>query len=454
MEDQDEYEEYENRGYYIGYPLGPTDDIGSIKCHAENYSSMVSYHRGAMHGSKFRKQAKFNGWYNNKYNRKFVVTLFSGGTLSCTLQEYQTCLTLIAEDIAKHIPMTINEIAYNVDGFRPYFELDYRKHIPDFEIIKIHAKLAQDIIHAKYPLCQSDMALSKCPKKIKFCKKTQTDYIASGVHLVFPHCITNTDDLKAMIVLLNIAIAKDNVLYDGVVDGASVKTDQASLRQNCSHKISECTNKMCIHRPTKKIKYFSNVECSLCYKGRIVEYSAYQLLMLFKQDGQILDYTTSGHDDISILDELKMTSIIRQDGKVSAFISKPIAKSVSTVFNKVLCLFNQQYIHSKITAVHHKAKNTIQLNTDSTFCCYNQTCHSTNRVYFMISLDTKKIRARCYNIKCKQKHSYLFSIGAKTSKDLIEISKLEFTIDTKSIEKELKISTTKTYNDDNIYGFS
>jgi hypothetical protein len=280
------------------------------------------------------------------------MTFYSGGVLHMSFAAYKHSMKCLAEDISHGVVLPLNEVAYNTEGVRLYFELDYRlDRVPTDEETTRHIMMAHGLARDAFPEhAHVDICVSTCAPKIKR-KKNGEDVIASGIHLVFPQVVTYTDNIKMLNDLLDYRMTLDNPLFGGVVDSASVHASHASLRPNHCHKLDQCgaCNSRMKLEPTKrrrnvKIRKIESMDgitaidtlddrsdegiefslseeepvfertiaqsamfaCDDCINGRKVNPSTYTLVSIVRHD------TTLDTDiqNMPLLDKVMMTSIV------------------------------------------------------------------------------------------------------------------------------------------------
>lgn len=485
----------------------------------------------------FCKKEHFWNVFNFDRGKPLLSTFFSGGTINHYPHFYiQNLLALKATDICEDVIMTDNEIVSNAYGFKTFFELDYRTDIPTFKTMMKHISTAQNLLKEVFKACDTTVFISTSEKKIKKISKTGEKTVAFGVHLVFPHIIIDTAGLKRLAVTLDSRITKDNYIWSGVVDAASIHARHASLRPNFSYKMGPCPihavmkksaskltgrplnreekkqdddrkasiaeaaslanggknmKKVAPKKPSKKQKrkksmkkayeefgkeYYAltdddddksdeddilildDIKCAKCVFGKVVLPSTYRLESVLKHDGSIIDYTCEGNENITVYDELKLTTIIfvgctseiniltgREDlpldfaeeldvlaPKKGAVFSKekttvhaakrrPNSSYLSfgnSVFNLIVPLLARVHETYRNVCLQNimldKDRKSLIINvkgSSSRHCCLIDRKHSSNRVYFIVLLATGYIQSRCFDSDCTKRRKDLFPVG-------------------------------------------
>lgn len=170
-----------------------------------------------------------------------MATLFSGGRLFCTHQEYWRALEPLARDIMASKIMTINEIAHNGYGIRVHFELDFRqKSLPsdDHKIRILH--IIRELVKEVFPNRDCRMYIAAQDPKIKYKAKGGDPVIAVGLHVVFPLLVVDSHMLRSMNMTLDHRITQEFPFYNDVVDYQSVRSQSANLRLIYCHKLDPC----------------------------------------------------------------------------------------------------------------------------------------------------------------------------------------------------------------------
>lgn len=171
-----------------------------------------------------------------RFGRHRFVTLFSGGCYMAYLDEYDRALEHYAQDIRQGRVMTVNEIANNCDGIRPFFELDYRlSSEPSAAVLEKHAQMAHAVLVECFPGRSITLAVAKSSLA-----KVKGGQVAMGLHLVCPDLRVTTNVLRRLALLLDVRMTSNEAQYRGLVDTAPYHTETASLRLLFSHKMIDC----------------------------------------------------------------------------------------------------------------------------------------------------------------------------------------------------------------------
>ena len=180
------------------------------------------------------------------------ATLLSGGAIYGALSTFTVLRKLKAADVAKGIITTDVEWAHNCEGIRAFFELDYRSTagFPREAEVMTHLAYVQQVIREAYPLlahAQYEMHVATCSPVV-----TEGRVCKWGVHLVFPHIVTTTQQLRVLAGAVDTKITRHCPEWKDVVDVASYKEANATLRPPFSYKAEKCALCAASRRGTKR----------------------------------------------------------------------------------------------------------------------------------------------------------------------------------------------------------
>jgi len=191
-----------------------------------------------------------------------------------------------AKDIRKSIPFFDNDAAYSGQGICCFFEMDYRSamtFMSEGEMMK-HAIICQDVLKEYY--CSNknvdySMWVLFCLPKPKMNTELDRLLIASGMHIVFPNIVINSERG----IQLSASVAHRIQMkhgYVNVVDTNIFKpnSDMVTLRPAYSRKADKCPR--CLGRPEERTHRI----CTLCANDKRVGCgSMYIPTHLVKSDG-------------------------------------------------------------------------------------------------------------------------------------------------------------------------
>ena len=183
------------------------------------------------------------------------ATLLSGGSVYCALVTFNALRALKVADIERGVIATDVEWAHNCEGVRVFFELDYRspETFPSTTEVMVHLSYIQQVVREAYPTLADEshyeMHVATCPPVVT----ESPDGVTTckwGVHIVFPHIVTTTQHIRVLAGAVDTRITRNSTQWKDVVDVASYKEANATLRPPFSYKAEKCA--LCSRRGGKK----------------------------------------------------------------------------------------------------------------------------------------------------------------------------------------------------------
>jgi hypothetical protein len=183
---------------------------------------------------------------------KSVFNLYTNGILSLSLGQYHNqALDCFSLDIERGVMLAGAEVSYNSNGIRCYFEIDYRSFVrfPTSEEMTQHAIIAFKLMKERFPLANHTCYVGKCDPKVKLAKKKKEEEedekpvppkLAMGVHIVFPHIVSKTPEIKQCVYDLDLKITAEDPFFAHSVDNQSVHREDATLRPLFTYRLDEC----------------------------------------------------------------------------------------------------------------------------------------------------------------------------------------------------------------------
>lgn len=233
-------------------------DSSQKKEYSEEYKSLVSeiYQENAIQWSKIsNKKPNTQSYFLTKYDalmrmptsgRQMFGSLYTCGVLQCTQKQYRDILLEeYAKDVAAGRVLAFTERSNNENGIRCYFEIDYRSFVrlPTEEEMMHHVEIAQKLVQDACGDTWAHAYVAKCTRKLKYANKDTKDtspQLAMGLHIVFPHIVLETTQLRQLVLTLETRIATDNIFFSGCVDASSVKRECATLRPIFAYRLDQC----------------------------------------------------------------------------------------------------------------------------------------------------------------------------------------------------------------------
>lgn len=372
--------------------------------------------------------------YNKqRRDRPLRSSFLSGGTIHISLDEYRASLPQRAQDIENHVILTDVEIAHNSEGIRCFFELDYRSHeqlLPSIRVVECHLTIILQVIQDCFPGLHDTpkLHIAVCDAKRKPPKQTGTlTQLAWGVHVVCHEVITTTPILKKIAQLADHRISLATPEWSAVVDDAVYRADTATLRNCYSHKMVACEH--CSYRKS------DTTGCEECFHGKYVHPSIYRYYGQFSTAGfhtqsvsileellrmcimptQLAQFTTGFRvppdmcDDIDVgrkpLPKERQTMKMIARRKFAETLSLAQYRAGVTTLSQFLGDVNEEYRHLTIHSIQRDLRTrtitAMVRGRGARYCPYKNAVHTSNRVYFTLSLKRSSLYINCFDLDCQ-----------------------------------------------------
>jgi hypothetical protein len=386
-------------------------------------------------------------------------TFLSGGSLHMPFVMYRDSLRVKAADIQNKVVLTDAEIAHNCEGIRLFFELDYRTSttpLPQFSEMLEHIKLTYRTVCECFPSVQTPtMHIATCTKKRKQKRSSEIIELAWGAHLVFPDIIVTTPTMRLIAQLVDTRMSKLFPLWPSIVDPASYRSSNATLRPCYSFKMVPCS--ICerdqghAKMDKRKRDNTSDDVASMfrkkltddcrCFNGRIVDPSVYTYTGSIRETGGDIVQLVHG-----VLDTLEATSIVpMQMGMFTSGFTRPVdmgdeldkipdGDSLFPAERRLVSGFQRrknldslshgehtqgfEYIRSIVARAHvefqHLALHKVSIDRvkrsllvtvkgkGSRFCPYKGNFHHSNRIYFSVQVKRARVQIHCFDADCRK----------------------------------------------------
>lgn len=431
-------------------------------------------------------------------------TFLSGGFVCMSHEAYKESLRTKTSDIDKGCILTDAEVAHNCEGIRLFFELDYRTSkapLPTWDEALLHLRVLYRTVQECYPEVQPlTMHVATCTRKRKQRRSPAGIELAWGVHVVFPSIVTKTPAMKLIAQLLDTRISNLFPTWSNIVDPASYRSSNATLRPCFSYKMVDCpictvgtktqiktivTGKRRQPSDTDTLFRLQLSEACTCFGGRRVDSSVYRYTgTLTAAAGPVVQALVGTYAvllDMSIIPASMgplTTGFCRpedmgdeQDGipqSASLFSSeRRVLTGLSRRKNMVYVeasrfpsgygalLETIKNIHEsyKYLAIHRLSMDEKQRmffitvkGSGSRYCMYRNGFHSSNRVYFCLNLKRGRLHMHCFDPDCKRDHASTPVIRSLSMIDRLRIStgfELPDTIDRPTISPVVSGSDDK-----------
>lgn len=234
------------------------------------------------------------------------LNIYTGDSIKVSHKNYRDSLKLYAQDIEEdNCLFALAEVSHNTIGIRVYFEFDYRSFIrlPTEDEMIEHIKLTQNLIRESFPKHDSVYCLvAKCTRKLKKAKSDPNGQLklAIGLHIVFPNIVVDTLTLRQLNLTLDARISSHNLFFAGVVDPASIHTEDATLRPLYAYRMDQCEG--CY--PTRaKLSQKKKLTKKSGYLKNLEEWNHDKQKLNMEPDNEV-DYDSDSEEDLPPLDEM------------------------------------------------------------------------------------------------------------------------------------------------------
>jgi hypothetical protein len=388
-------------------------------------------------------------------------TFLSGGSLHMPFAMYKNSIQDKAVDIDAGRILTDAEIAHNCEGIRLFFEIDYRtstQPLPTMDTAMMHLRVVLRVVKECFPSADTTMHVATCSKKRKQKRSSSIIELAWGIHVVFPFIVTTTATMKLIAQLLDTRMSNLFTTWSDIIDPASYRTSNATLRPCYSFKMIECPICVSDQKQTTTVdnkRRRSDVEMDIdslfrlqlsstcdCFSGRKVDPSVYRyigsmtspeeerLSLLFQSTCEVLmgmsivptqmgDFTQGflrpndmgdDRDMIPIADILfpveRRTVCAQHRRKNLIRVPMSIYPAGYSALLNIMTRMHEEYRH---IAIHYVSmdtqKKTFLINVKgkgSRYCPYKGVHHHSNRIYFTLNLLRARIHVHCFDPECKK----------------------------------------------------
>jgi hypothetical protein len=367
------------------------------------------------------------------------VTYFNGGKGNFPLNRWDDIWKMRAVDYENDVLGFGNDFAYSSDGIRLIFELDYRSKHKCMEKSDMlnHAMELQNMVKTFYPNNErhidTTMCIMTCQPKPKYVNDHVEFLISSGMHIVFPYIIVNSQQGEQFQHTGDIVLQRKFGLRN-VVDNCYT-TMFARLRPIHSHKRESCT--VCFNLDDFK------GQCEYCIgRGKVTSPSTYGLSMIIDGSGNSRARKLA---EMDVYAKMKLSSIVNIDRKptcnfniprnveklvplpkckskcshIPIMISQrsrgpnePSANNLSTVtdvgilesITKIVETYGMAYKGTCVDEVkYNKTMLYITLKGNGMKYCNVKTPpgnHGSNRIRFIINRKNMTLTQSCFNLTC------------------------------------------------------
>lgn len=339
--------------------------------------------------------------------------------------------------------------------------------LPDREAFLSHIHILQACVSDCFPSLRGpelDAHVATCDPKVKNGKDSHSDILAWGAHVVFPKIVVRTSIHKRLAALADSRMGRMFPEWKGVVDPCIYRTHDATLRPLGSHKARRCVicstrgpsnhaltglvDESCarghgIHTTQSRIARVCD-----CVRGYRLEPSVYRYNGFVEPSGRFVPMS----EDMSTYSKLELMSIVPgtmggfmdammnapddmgdhidaipdEDGVVFRAEKQIIRKNFSrrrdaplAATNRLRCFQVLTDLMSRISPMYQyvaidsaryaeRSRSILVLvkAKGSRYCMFRGGEHTSNRVYFVISLRGKpRIEQRCFDNGCRQTKS-------------------------------------------------
>lgn len=405
-------------------------------------------------------KARFQVHMNIQENRGELLrsTFLSGGSLHMNHVLHWDSLIQKTRDIDAGCILTDAEVAHNSEGIRLFFELDYRTSdtlLPTWDEALLHLRVLYRTVQECYPTMEDlPMHVATCTRKRKQKRAPASIQLAWGIHVVFPSIVTTTSKMKLIAQLLDIRISNLFPSWGNIVDPASYRAQNATLRPCFSYKMIDCPICSLGPKPTidkrrrpdalrdtdSLFRMQLSASCS-CFSGRRLDASTYTYAGTLQRADGTLD--TLFEDTHSVLCAMSITPRIM--GSFTPGFARPfdmgdehdripqsdiLFTSERRVLNGVQRRKNTESVDPsrfpdgyqfllqtikridlayQYLAIHKLSLDTTQRTffitvkgSGSRYCMYRKGFHSSNRVYFILDLKHSRLHVHCFDPDCKR----------------------------------------------------
>lgn len=231
--------------------------IDNCEVFSRNAKSLMSDYL-VQKGYRVKKQFRKNR-NNLVFQDPIRLTFMTGGSFRFPLSEWSTLLDLRCKDILEGNCLTDNQIAFQNEGIRLFFELDYRSLYKSislkemFDDIQIVRNTVKEYYVSNSSLDLSCWVLTR-ETIPKMNKEVGVSEFADGIHLIFPNIIVDCEAGKQLCFTANQSIHAR--YHRDPIDLAPYHAQNANLRPMKAKKLLKC--------PQCKAVDFYRYQCEVC----------------------------------------------------------------------------------------------------------------------------------------------------------------------------------------------
>jgi hypothetical protein len=297
------------------------------------------------------------------------------------------------------------------------------------------------------------MHIATCTRKRKQRQNPPGIELAWGIHVVFTEIVVTTAVMKLISQLLDTRITNVFPIWNNIVDPASYRSSNATLRPCFSYKMIDCPICTIGAKSTQTVgkrrrqcdvdsifRMALSDACS-CFSGRVVDPSVYSYKgTLSAADGAVVCLELSTH---MVLTHMRITP--SSMGSFTRGFCRPIDmgdEHDGIPKSDALCIAERRIVNgfgrrkdtvpvdiSRFPSGYHALLQTIQnfhesykylaihkvsvdekkrtffitvKGSGSRYCMYRNGFHTSNRVYFCLNLKRGRIHAHCFDPECKR----------------------------------------------------
>lgn len=202
-----------------------------------------------MHRSKWQESLR-DVWNLDPKRTKGELcrfTLFSDGKGFCSRQRYLDSLAIMAADIDARVPLTVNELAFNSEGYCLFLEVDFEDEtqLPLESDVEAYVRHLQVVVKECFPASnnppsneQYDVYVFRNGAHVK--EKEEKRFASMGMHIIMKHICLRSEQNFQLAALQDKRISNLLPIWSGCTDLRPYKEDMVNLRLAYSHKMVPC----------------------------------------------------------------------------------------------------------------------------------------------------------------------------------------------------------------------
>ena len=361
------------------------------------------------------------------------ATFLSGGSVYTSHAAYLETLAIKARDLERGHVLTDTEVAHNCEGIRLFMELDYRTSaqlLPTWDEALLHIRLIYRTVHECFPALDAVlMHVAICTPKRKQRRSSDAIELAWGVHIVFPDIVTTTSTMLLVAHLLDTRLSNAFPQWGSILDAASYRSRNATLRPCFSYKMVDCP--ICNHKRPSPLRT-QLIDICACYNGKYVDPSIYtyagSLRSVREPPQYLLDTKESVLRGMSIIPPVmgQFTPGFTRPADMGE-PEDPVSRTERVVVQgfqrtapmelhrnptgyhallQVITRIHAAYAHVAIQKLlldeRRRLFVVVVKGHGSRYCMYRSTQHVSNRVFFSVNLTRGRIYMHCFDPECKR----------------------------------------------------